>query len=689
MTQGQSPVHVEDVPIKRGLLLPILLVVFVVGAVGAGVYLLVLREADPAHRVLVLIQTQTHDGHISRWWIEDDAASSSRALSKTVNEALESMRFDIFDLNTRSLRAALQGATDPAQIRSAAQSLHVGHVVMGSVEVVEQLPVKGTQKVRRTLRLAWSIMDVASGDITPVLDPPLELHFSSQDEATALATAWDWATPAMLTHVMLALGKQPRLIALRPQNRRDLSLDEQRAGIMLDDFFAFIEIYAQDFAQAQLDSAAALLNLQDRDASPLPTPRRPLGSALDQEIYWGPGPNGRILLLREPHDPFRFVGASNYSLVRRDEQLILADPDGQNRQPIHTFFSYFRDEGAISADGALIATFLEHPHAAQELVVISTRDGSTRALYVDVANDYLFPRFSPDSAQVAFFRRDPLKQFMLEVIRVDGTQEHPLPLGYDTLAWPTPPAWAADSRALYASLRPLRYNPATIWRFDVQTAAPTPLLGPDAAPPPPDVFALGCQEDDLEDPARACAVFSQGALLGLTLGTSLADDDTPFERVFAFNDSPPDPPPDPRYDSSFTSVSPTPDGAALITREVDRDSATHLGRYDLHNGTYTRLLSQAFDHPQLSPDGRAVAFVAPSLRPDPLDPSAYDSEVFVFHLPDGPLVQATRNHHDDNLHGWAADSRALYLSVDTRAADPDPCDRISEGCEVLFLVPLE
>lgn len=669
--------NIEAAGIKRSFLFPILLILFVVGAIGAGVYLMVLRETDPPHRVLVLLSTETHDGHISRWWIEDDANQSSRALSKTVNATLERMHFDTFDMNTRTLRDALRNATTTDQIRAVAQDLHVGHVILGGIRVVEQKPVKGTNRIRRTLRLDWSIMDVESGALTPVVTPPLELHFSSQEEDIALATAWDWATPAMLTHVLLSLAQQPRLSSLRPENRAELSTELQHAGIRLEDFFTFVKIYTEDIELAAADAAAALRNLQERDAGSYT--RTILGSAMDQEVFFGPGPGDQIVMMREPHAPFRFIDANNYTLMRRDEQLILASPDGKTRQVIYEFFSFFRDEASVSADGQWVATFLEYPHAAKELVVISVADHSARPLYVHMTDDFFLPTFSPDAQQIAFFRQDTVEQFALQVIRADGTQDHPLQLGYDTPAWPAPIAWSPDSRWIYTALRPTRRGQPSIWRFRTADADATPLLGADALPPPP---------PRVPEPASDLI---QSALMGFVLGSSAATESTPTEHVFPLH-APPPLPPDPRYTSQFTLALASPDGAALWVREIDLNGASHLGHFDLATKKYTRTIENLrFDAPKLSPDGSALAFVAQPTDPDPRDPHPYDDEIFVVRLQPSPGApqRITRNHHQDTLQGWSRDGQALFVGADTRAASPDPCRNIEEACELLFRIDLK
>jgi hypothetical protein len=119
--------------------------------------------------------------------------------------------------------------------------------------------------------------------------------------------------------------------------------------------------------------------------------------------------------------------------------------------------------------------------------------------------------------------------------------------------------------------------------------------------------------------------------------------------------------------SSFLRAAAAPDGSYLVVVEQGA-AGMWLGRVDLGDRSYTRLIQAPAGRACVSPDSSRIAFeTAPTTDAD--DAIKEDAELALVASAGGAPRLLTRNAIDDALGGWSRDGRRLYFHQN--GADPD------------------
>lgn len=639
-----APMDFDDEPItvKRNWI-PMVVALLILGGIGFAIYYFVLKPHPIPNRMIVTVTVTYSDGTVANWWTQHDEAAE--AISAELRERLAGYGFELVEVTGEDAELLAQ-ATDLESLKDAARKLEIGILVSGTLRVENTVPIIEDKLHDHFITLHLTLHDLTTDDSTPIeVEVPTRFLEDGTSEKKALRDVSNRAALHAVGPLVQGLAEVPGLSKYRSKEGLDhKEVDFARKLELL--FFA-----AKDFPEGleQRRQEEDRLEIERIDAELAPQPRTRLTAPLDETYFIGEAPDGQLYFMRDPHviylDPSQSRG---YGVETEYDSMVLTDAEGKNPRSIFEFID-FQGIPKMSNDGSTLAVIVHHRRSARSIAVIDTADQSTRHLAYHRNHYYNLIALSPDGKRIAFLSRDKRRSpSRLEVMDTTGENRRVLiPEGVGKFSAPT---WSNDKRTLYVAIRSDEGGGESVWSVDVDNGNLTPILGPAARPPEPEL------PPGQEEPTPA---------------------PTPSDpSADPFGEEPQTPPPDPRYESEFEIPLFSPAGDALFVREWTIDGRRYIGRYDLESATYTRIYKMdnrrrrpERERYELSHDGEMLALQTYTVK-HPEDRSQGDLEIVT--LPSdgsGEPVSITINDIHDKIGGWSLDGAHLFIQQGNR--DPN------------------
>lgn len=610
--ETEHPVSDDWTP-KRSRWPLVVLAVLLAGGAAFAWWWFTQRVATRIDRVVVAVRSVSLDGASGAWWDDGDRVSERIAASMT--KPLERYGLEVAQPADELVKGALKGAGDD-ELRAAAARAGAGLLLTGTVRTVRALPLTGAETTDYTVEVTLTLSETGEGAAPmAVLETPLVMNVAAASEDRARLEVAEEAPDLILPALAAALVGIPAVAKVKP-GATGLTNEELALATKLEPAFrAASYLRSERERRAEEEATARAEDQKDEKGRE----RHLIGEFFAEEYVVDVLPDGRLVLLTEPHYVDVAQSAGAYGLRRGNERLVLADADGGERSLLAEVYNVFSFPG-VSKDGRWVAAVTDHRGWAKSLDVFEIATGKRTELAQHDEHYFSGPQPSPDGSLVAFWYRTCRRcASSLDVIGRDGSGRKTLLEANDGESR-SAVAWSTDGKRLYLS-RELVGERSSVWAIDVADGSKRVLLA-------------GASEEEGEGAEE------EGEAEGE------AEGEEGEGRSVAVR-------------SSFDDPVVSPDGTWLCVLERTPDGI-HIGRLDLATEAWSRIAAIRAQDVVISPDGRTIAFE--TWRTDELGTRwARDLEVAVVPVAGGEPKLLTDNDEDDELRGWSPDGKRVYL----------------------------
>lgn len=628
--EAEQPVTDEWTP-RRSRWPLVVLALLVVGGGAAGWWWFTLRPSTRIDRLVVAVRSVATDGASGGWWIDGDRVSE-RLVSSLV-KPLERVGLEVAQPSDEAVKAAMKGADDGA-LRAAAARAGAGLLLTGAVRTVRAVPLTGTELTEYTVEVTLELQPTGEGATVPVLAEPLLLNVAAASEDRARLEVAEEAPDLVLPALAAALVGLPPVARVKP-GATGLSNEELALATKLEPVFrAANHLKGERERRAEEEAQARAEDAKD-EAGP---ERHLVGDFFAEEYLVSALPDGRLVLLSEPHwiDIAQSTGA--YVLRRGDERLVVADADGGGRSVLAEVFNVFSFP-SVSADGRWAAAVVDHRGWSKAIDLYEIATGARTEILPHPEDYYSSPLLAPDGGRLVFWHRTCRRcPSSLDLVGRDGTGARTL-LEVSEGESRSGVVWAPDGKRVYVARQP-RGERSAVWAID---------LGGGPEDGEGRVLLAGADEpegDDMADGADGADVDAGGLEGGAEGDEGAGGGDVSAVR------------------SSFDEPAVSPDGTWLAATE-HTDEGAYIGRLTLADLSWRRLTQVRAQDLAISPDGRSIAFE--TWRTEGLGTRrARDTEVAVVSADGGEVRLLTDNDEDDELAGWSPDGKRVYVQQSSK-----------------------
>ena len=675
---------------SRGRWLAPALILVALAGIGLAVWRVFFVASVRPHRVLVLVTTESSAGVRGAWWGSNGRASARFA--DAMARLLRDKGLDVLSAGDPSTLEALEALREPADLRAAARSLGAAYTIEGTIRAEAPVAWTASPNTRCVVSVTLSLVSTEAGATPiPIVADPRRYFGSCRDEERHLLRTAAEVPGWELTAVAAAFAAQPAIAALRddpnPLGPGGAAFSEKSPRL-----FRLAKLREEQLDErAALAETEAAADLLDETGSSI----HPIGRFLDEEYLIGMGPGDRIVLMTEPRHVDVLGDKDRYTIRRGDERLVLAGPDGDEREVVREVYNFFSDP-SVTPDGRLVAAVLDNGGWSKSLVVIRTQDGELTELLSDRHAYFSAPVISPDGAWIAFQHRSCRRCVgSIEVVRVDGGARRVL-VPADTPDYSLP-AWSPDSATLYLTAAldgPLQ----SVWAFSPSDDDRAEILAAfhELREEDPDTIAHSHDDEEVPD-GEAREEAADGDVGGSDDGEAevhdgadaAADagaegtpaDDTGVDLAEDDRDEADPAAEEPPAWREYTAVQVSPDGRFLVVEESGHEGPA-IGRFELADRSYGRIGQGEVGRLRISPDGARIAIQARVAHEGPQS-SGRDPEIGVMPAKGGDVRWLTRNDREDRLIDWSRDGKRIYFHRGSR----DPGDSRSWTNRVYWVSP--